>query len=67
MIPVPKRIHDCVQQNWIKGKNVEVAFKYIYVLIDAWLVMAFIEYANAVIYDEHKKVGRYCFSDFVNY
>ena len=45
----------------------EVAFKYIYVSIDAWLVMAFIEYANAVIYDEHKKVSWYYFSDFVSY
>ena len=43
----------------------EVAFKYIYVLIDAWLIMAYIEYASALIYDELKKVSWYDFSDFV--
>lgn len=43
----------------------EVAFKYIYVLIDAWLVMVYIEYASALIYDELKKVSWYHFSDFV--
>ena len=42
-----------------------MAFKYIYVLIDAWLIVAYIEYASALIYDELKKVSWYDFSDFV--